>query len=149
MNYNFQSVNAFHNQGLTKGLLTGKLLRNVRTNTWQKEILYYDYRGKNIQNFHLSNRGNLIRKDYQYRFNGELLKTRIEKKNSANVLISTKIISYTYDHTGRKTAYAHNGKPIVKLSYDGIGRLITKKFSPSGTSQASRQTGNWTDVSHG
>lgn len=147
-NYNFQSANAFHSQGLTKGFMTGKLVRNLKTNTWQKEIMYYDYRGKNIQNFHLSNKGNTIRKDYQYRFNGELLKFRIEKKNSSNVVLSTKIISLQYDHLGRKVSYVHNGKPIVKYLYDAIGRLITKKFSPSGTTQASKQTGNWTDASN-
>jgi RHS repeat-associated protein len=85
--------------------------------------------------------------DYQYRFNGELLKTRIEKKNGSTVL-STKILSYEYDHLGRKVSYVHNGKPIVKYLYDGIGRLITKKFSPSGTAQGSKQTGNWTDASN-
>lgn len=146
-NYNFQSGNAFHAQGLTKGLMTGKFVRNLKTNTWQKEILYYDYRGKNIQNFHLSNKGNIIRKDYQYRFNGELLKLRIEKKNSANVVLSTKILTWEFDHLGRKVSYVHNGKPIVKYLYDAIGRLITKKFSPSGTTQGSKQTGNWTDAS--
>ena len=145
--YNFQSANAFHAQGLTKGFITGRFMRNLKTNTWQKEIMYYDYRAKNIQNFHFSNKGNTIRKDYQYRFNGELLKTRIEKKNSSNVVISSKIIAYNYDHMGRKVGYIYNGKPIVKYFYDAIGRLITKKFSPSGTMQGSKQTGNWTDAS--
>jgi Domain of unknown function (DUF6443) len=101
VNYNFQSANAFHSQGLTKGLMTGMLVRNVKTNTWQKMVLYYDYRGKLIQDFHFTNRGNLIRKDHQYRFNGELLKTRIQKKNGSTVL-STKTFSYQYDHLGRK-----------------------------------------------
>ena len=42
-NYNFQTFNAFHSLGLTKGLVTGKLIRNIKTNTWQKMVMYYDY----------------------------------------------------------------------------------------------------------
>jgi hypothetical protein len=75
------------------------------------------------------------------------LKTRIEKKNSSNVVISTKILTYEQDHLGRKVSYVHNGKPIIKYIYDAIGRLITKKFSPSSATQGSKQTGNWTDAS--
>ena len=89
---------------------------------------------------------NLIRKDHQYRFNGELLKTRIEKKNSSNVVLSNKEFIYQHDHVGRKISFTHNGKPIVKYFYDNIGRLQNKKFSPAGTTQGSRQTGNWADV---
>lgn len=83
VNYGFDAANAYHTQGLTKGLMTGKLKRNLRTGTWQKSLLYYDYKGRVIQDWHLTNRGNLIRKDFQYRFNGELLKTRIVKKNGS------------------------------------------------------------------
>lgn len=129
------------------GINTGELSRNLNTNAWQKRVAYQDFKGRIIQDFYRSNRNNLIRKDYQYRFNGELLKTRIEKKNSSNVLLSTKMLSYEYDHLGRKISYGHSGKPIAKYSYDGIGRLITKKFAPSGTTQSSKQTGNWTDIS--
>ena len=101
---------------------------------------------RNIQNFHLSNLNKLIRKDYQYRFNGELLSMRITKK-SGTILISTKEFFYQYDHAGRKISYLHNGKPIVRYFYDNIGRLQSKKFSPAGTTQGSKQTGNWTDAS--
>ena len=145
--YGFKPAKAFHAQGLTVGLVTGKLIRNLKTGTWQKQIFYYDYRGKLIQEFHLTNRNNIIRKDYQYRFNGELLKIRIEKKNSSNVILSTKILTWEYDHLGRKVGYIYNGKPIVKYFYDAIGRLQIKKFSPSGITQSSKQTGNWTNSS--
>ena len=128
-------------------MMTGTFKRNLVTGTWQRMTMYYDYLGRNIQDFHLSNKGNIIRKDYQYRFNGELLKVRMEKKNSSNIVISTKIITLGYDHLGRKVSYIYNGKPIVKYSYDNIGRLTIKKFSPVGVTQGSKQTGNWTDVS--
>ena len=143
--YNFDAANAFHAQGLAKGLMTGQLKRNLKTGTWEKFVYYYDYRGKLIQEFYLSNRGNLIRKDYQYRFNGELLKVRIEKKSGANV-ISTKILTYQYDHLGRKVKYNHflNGtdKSIATYSYDDIGRLNKKSFSPISVIN-SLQTGSW------
>ena len=145
-NYNFKPVTPFDVQANAKGMITGKLFRNLKTNAWQKMVMYYDYQGRVIQNFHLSNKGNIIRKDYQYRFNGELLKISIEKKNSANVVLSTKIMAYEYDHLGRKISYVYTGKPIVKYAYDAIGRLQTKRFSPSGTLQGSKQTGNWTDT---
>lgn len=142
--YNFQPANAFHAQGLTKGMVTGALVRNLETNTWQKSVAYYDYKGRVIQDFHLTNRGNLIRKDYQYRFNGELLKTRITKGTSV------KILTYEYDHVGRKTKFKHslngNERTIAKYVYDEIGRLKSKQFSPT-SAIASLQTGNWTTTS--
>jgi RHS repeat-associated protein len=63
------------------------------------------------------------------------------------VVISTKILTYEQDHLGRKVSYVHNGKTTVKYFYDAIGRLITKKFSSSGTTQGSKQTGNWSNAS--
>ena len=144
VNYNFQSANAFHTQGLTKGLITGKLFRNIKTNTWQKEIMYYDYRGKIIQDFHLSNKGNIIRKDYQFRFNGELLKLRVTKGST------TKLFVYEYDHISRKTKFKHsiNGvlQNVTSYFYDPIGRLAKKSYQASDV-VSSKQTGNWTDLS--
>ena len=141
-NYNFQSANAFHVQGLAKGLMTGMLVRNIKTNAWQKMVMYYDYRGKLIQDFHLTNRGNLIRKDYQYRFNGELLKTRITKNGK------TKTFTYEYNHVGNKVKFKHeiNGieRTVANYSYDDINRLLQKAFSPSNPA-GSKQTGLWLD----
>jgi hypothetical protein len=147
VNFNFDVAHAFHSQGLTKGLMTGKLKRNLRTGTWQKSLLYYDYQGRVIQDWHLTNRGNLIRKDLQYRFNGELLKTRIEKKNGSTIL-SSKIITYEYDHLSRKIKYKYlldgNERTLAKYDYDHIGRMKTKAYSPS-TPTGSKQTGAWLD----
>jgi RHS repeat-associated protein len=150
VNYNFKSSEAFHSQQTNvKGMLTGKLVRNLKTNTWQKMVLYYDYQGRIIEDFHLTNKGNLVRKDNQYRFNGELLKSRYVKTNSANVVLSTKILSYEYDHLSRKIKfkYSLNGveKTIATYSYDDIGRMKTKLFSPS-TAIGSNQSGLWTNT---
>ncbi len=147
INYNFKNSDAFHTQQTNaKGMISGKLSRNLRTNTWQKMVFYYDYKGRIIQNFHLTNRGNLVRKDNQYSFNGELLKTRYIKTNSSNVVLSTKIMSYQYDHFGRKKIfkYSLNGleKTIASYSYDATGRMSRKQYSPS-ISIGSSQTGLW------
>jgi RHS repeat-associated protein len=140
--YGFKSAYSFHALGLSKGLMTGQLTRNLKTGTWQKTIMYYDYRGKLIQDFHLSNKGNIIRKDHQYRFNGELLKTRITKNGK------TKTFTYEYNHIGNKVKFKHGidgvEKTIANYSYDDINRLLQKSFSPSNPT-GSKQTGLWLD----
>jgi RHS repeat-associated protein len=147
--YNFKAANAYHTLGNTKGMVTGKLVRNLRTNTWQKMVLYYDYLGRVIQDFHLTNRNNLIRKDNQYRFNGELLSSRYVKTSGSNV-ISTKVNYYTYDHVGRRLKYLYslngNLKTIAKYQYDAIGRMTQKLYAPS-DAIGSNQTGLWTNLS--
>ena len=149
VNYNFQSANAFHAQGLAKGLVTGKIFRNVKTNTWQKMVMYYDYKGRIVEDFHLSNLNKLIQKDYQYRFNGELLRTKITKKIGP-VLVSSKDFLYEYDHASRKIKFKHATDGVLQnitaYSYDQIGRLSKKSFKGS-DAVSSKQTGNWTDVS--
>ena len=126
--------------------MTGKLERNLKTNAWLKDVMYFDFRGLAIQDFHLTNRNNIIRKDYQYRFNGELLKARSLKTNSSNVVLSTKITSYEQDHFGRKIKfkYSLNGieKTIASYFYDATGRMSQKQYAPS-SAIGSNQTGLW------
>jgi RHS repeat-associated protein len=144
-NYNFQSANAFHTQGLTKGLITGMLIRNVETNDWYKFVNYVDYKGRIIQQHSQNHLGGIDRTDYQYRFNNEVLKMRMtHRKTGAKDLVE--LYEYAYDHVGRKTSFTHNSQVVAKYEYDGIGRLQNKKFRPVGTSQGSKQTGNWTDT---
>ena len=149
--YNFKIANAFETQwaGSKKGLMTGKLVKNVRTGSYQKMVSYFDFKGREIQNFHFTNKEDLIRKDNQYRFNGELLKSRIEKKFGSTVL-SNKEFIYEYDHVGRKTKFKHstNGvlQNITTYKFDAIGRMQGKSFKASDVVN-SKQTGNWTDVS--
>jgi RHS repeat-associated protein len=145
--YNFNATTAFHAQGLAKGMMTGQLKRNVKTNTWQKMVMYYDYKGRVIQDWHLTNKGNLIRKESQYRFNNELIQARLVKFNgSGTTYISTKTFKYEYDHLGRKTKFNHflNGadKVISRYNYDEIGRLNSKDFNPKSTINTS-QSGSW------
>jgi RHS repeat-associated protein len=138
----FQETNAFHLQGFSKGLLTGTLIRNIETNDWLRAVNYYDYRGKLIQTFFTNHKGNIERTDFQYRFNGEVLKMRLVHEGI------TEIYDYTYDHIGRKTAFKHEKdgirKTIAGYEYDNIGRLKSKAFCPI-YQTGSKKTGEWTN----
>jgi RHS repeat-associated protein len=63
-------------------------------------------------------------------------------------VISTKVFSYEYDHLGRKIKYKYllNGqkRTLAVYTYDAIGRMSSKVFSPS-TPTGSKQTGSWFD----
>ena len=139
--YNFQSANAFHAQGLTKGLMTGMLIRNLETNVWYKSVNYFDYKSRPIQSFSQNHLGGIDRSEYQYRFNGEVLKMRMMHQGIKE------LCEYSYNHAGLKTSFTHNSQVVAKYEYDAINRLQAKKFKPVGTSQGSKQTGNWTDAS--
>lgn len=146
--YNFQSTNAFHTQGLTKGLVTGALVRNLETNDWYKSVNYYDYKGRVIQSFSQNHLAGIDRTDFQYRFNNEVLKTRVVHNNSLQSI--TEIYEYTYDHVGRKTSFVHTkdgvSQKVAKYNYDAIGRMIQKVFKPAGSAVGSKQSGQWTDT---
>jgi RHS repeat-associated protein len=144
--YNFQANNAFHAQGLTKGMVTGTLVRNLETNDWYKFVNFYDYLGRITQQFSQNNVGGIDRNDYQYRFNGEVLKMRMVHQKTG-VADLTELYEYQTDHVGRKLSFVHNGNVVAKYEYDAIGRLKNKKLSPAGTALASSQTGNWNNAS--
>jgi RHS repeat-associated protein len=145
-NYNFQSANAFHPQGLTKGVMTGMLIRNLETNDWYKSTHFVDYKGRIIQQHSQNNVGGIDRMDYQYRFNNEVLKMRMtHRKTGAKDLVE--LYEYAYNHMGVKTSFTHNNLVVAKYELDNINRLQNKKFRPVGTTQGSKQTGNWTDAS--
>jgi hypothetical protein len=127
--YNFKASTAFHTQGLTKGLLTGILSRNIETNDWLKSVNYFDYRGKLIQSWFKNHKGNIERSETQYRFNGEVLKMRMEHEGV------NEIYEYEYNHLGNKKSFRHTKdgtvKNVSKYEYDEINRLKTKKLGSS------------------
>ena len=90
--------------------------------------------------------GGIDRLNLKYSFTGEILKALKTTDKGTTATKITDQMEYQYDHLGRKTNFVFNGKSVTKYQYDAIGRLINKKFSPSGTTQISKQTGNWTDV---
>lgn len=146
VNYNFKSAQAFHTQASAKGMVTGTLVRNLETNVWYKFVNFYDYFGRIIQQYAQNNIGGIDRMDYQYRFNGEVLKMRMTHQKTG---VADLIEQYEYqtDHAGRKLSFVHNGNVVAKYEYDAIGRLQRKKLSPAGTALVSSQTGNWNNAS--
>lgn len=131
--YAFNILTALHIQGLTKGLVTGTLVRNVETNAWYKYVNYFDYKGRVIQSFAQNDLSGIDRMDYQYRFNDEVLKMVIQHLGGTPSGIN-EVYDYQYDHIGRKTSFKHtlDGtlKNVAKYEYDEIGRLKTKKLAP-------------------
>jgi RHS repeat-associated protein len=142
--FNFQPANAFHAQEDAKGLMTGTLFRNLETNVWYKSINYYDFKKRVIEQFSENHLGSIDRMDYQYRFNGEVLKMRMVHQGI------TEIYDYFYNHVGNKIRFTHTKdgvtQNIVQYEMDGIGRLKNKTFKPVGSALVSKQTGNWADV---
>jgi RHS repeat-associated protein len=147
--YNFKSASAFHAQGLTKGLTTGVFVRNLETNSWYKSVNYFDYKSRPTQSFSQNHLGGIDRSEYQYRFNGEVLKMRMVHNNTIQSI--TEVYDFSYNHTGQKTSFKHTKdgvtQNVARYDYDGINRLKTKVFKPAGSAISSKQTGNWTDAS--
>jgi hypothetical protein len=138
--FDFQPSTAFHAQANAKGMITGMLSRNLETNDWLKSVSYYDYKGRNIQTFFKNHKGNIERSDFQYRFNSEVLKMRLEHEGI------NEIYDYEYDHVGRKTSLKHtlNGalKNVARYEHDEIGRLKDKKISPT-NDIGTQASGEW------
>ena len=129
------------------GLTVAMQERNVETNALYASTMYYDDRKRMINQNAENHVGGTEHLNINYSFTGELLKALKTTDKGTTATKITELMEYQYDHLGRKIRFVHNGKPIAKYEYDNIGRLINKKFSPSGTTQSSKQTGNWTDVS--
>ena len=146
--FNFDVTKAFGTQWTDSylGMATGSLVRNVEDLNFYRNVDYFDFKGRVIQNFSQNHVGGIDRLNVKYSFMGEILKAlKTTDKGTATSKITDQM-EYTYDHLGRRISYVLNGKPIGKYEYDAIGRLKGKKFSPSGITQNSKQTGNWTDV---
>ena len=141
--YNFDPSTAFHAQGNTKGMMTGMLSRNIETNDWLKIVNYFDYKGRLIQSWFKNHKGNIERSETQYRFNGEILKMRMEHEGV------NEIYEYEYNHLGAKTTFKHtlNGtlKNVAVYDQDQIGRLKTKKLSPT-NDIGTQSSGEWNNT---
>jgi RHS repeat-associated protein len=129
------------------GLQVAMLERNLETNTLYSSTMYYDDRKRMVNSNSENHVGGKDRININYSFTGEILKALKTTDKGTTASKITEISEYLYDHLGRKVSYVLNGKPIAKYEYDAIGRLKGKRFSPSGTTQNSKQTGNWTDAS--
>lgn len=141
--FNFESTNAFHTQQTdVNGVITGILERNAETNAWYKSVSYYDFKFRTIQSKSLNHKGNIERSDYKFRFNGEVLKMRVEHQEIIE------LNEYQNDNIGRKIKFKHTkddvSQNICSYEIDQIGSLKQKLFSPSYT-VLSNQSGIWND----
>jgi RHS repeat-associated protein len=141
--FNFEPTNAFHTQQTdVNGLLTGILERNVETNAWYKSVNYFDFKSRIIQARSLNHKGNIETADYKFRFNGEILKMRMEHQGIVE------LSEYDNDNIGRKVKYKHTkdgvSQNICAYEIDQVGRLVQKQFSPSYTIN-STQSGTWSN----
>ena len=113
------------------GLMTGHLKAVMNKEAiagYLSSIMYYDYRGRQVQMKSTNQLINGFEKEYfAYDFIGQLLK-RKHVHSSKDQAIQTEQYSYTYDRAGRALMTTHqlNGNPPILLmdnKYDAIGRL--------------------------
>lgn len=142
----FKPAGAFHTQKTdAKGLLTGIAKRNSRNDAvYYTDTYYYDALNRRIQTQHVhqksvTNQSNVIVKNYQFNFAGEVLKEDVTYPFATGTIdVKT---HHDYDHAGRvtKTYHGINTTPteIIRYAYDETGRMTQKKYLPNGTYTAS------------
>jgi Domain of unknown function (DUF6443) len=140
-----------------QGRQTGGRVRNLETNVWYGYGMWYDGKGRTIQQQSQNHTGGTDRIDTQYRFNGEVLQTMLRHQKTQNGPVTTIKSQYDYDHVSRKTRLTYqfgDAQPFVmaQYSYDAIGRLVYKAIQPNGgtgmvSNAISQQSGSWTDAS--
>jgi RHS repeat-associated protein len=130
-----------------RGLLTRSRTRNLETGTWYESVVWYDDKGRVIQQQSQNHLGGNDRMDTQYRFNGEVLQRVLRHQPASGASLTTVASSYSYDHLSRpaQTTHALNGATPTVLAtyrYDGIGRMVSKSLG-GGFGIASQQSGSW------
>jgi len=86
---------------MVNSLPTGNLVRNLSTGDWAMTVIYYDYKGRVIQQYSDNHLGGTDRTDTKYSFDGKVKNVvRTHVANSATTVIANR---YEYDHMGRKT----------------------------------------------
>ncbi len=116
-----------------KGLLTGTIVGDADTGTTNLySAIYYDSRGRIVQNRSTNHLGGAETEYFIYNFmNNPVKRMRVHKKNG--VTAETKeLYEYKYDHAGRLDTCKHKlgeGAFVVLAanSYDELGRLKTNK----------------------
>ncbi len=116
-----------------KGLLTGNVVRNLKTKQFLRTALYYDDNNRLIQSQNENRYGLVTQSDNVFDFIGQLLEYRTiyRKPSQPDVISKTK---YLYDHVGRKIQTIHqlnNNPPEILASheYDEIGRMVVKNLN--------------------
>jgi len=142
----FKPTGAFYSPKTdAKGLLTGIAKRNSRNDAvYYTDTYYYDDLNRQIQTQHVhqksvGNHYNVIVKNYQFNFAGEVLKEEVTYPfATGTVNVKT---HHDYDYAGRvtKTYHGINTTPteIIRYAYDEAGRMTQKKYLPNGSYSAS------------
>lgn len=126
----------------SKGLLTGKKVRNLENSNNLYTAFYYDDKNRLIQSQSLNRFGKINQTDLVLDFIGQTLENRsiYRRWGVPDLHIATK---YTYDHSGRKLRSTHflNNKPelLATYEYDELGRLIQKNINEASQDSIKRQ----------
>lgn len=124
----------------TNGLITGTKIRVLGTDKWLTTTLYYDGKGRTIQEV---SDNQLSGKDVAttlYSFSNAVLSTYFRHQNPRSIIPEiTQLFTYTYDHAGRLLAVKEKLNDDVNLervlvanSYDELGRLKQKRLGVNG-----------------
>ena len=105
-----------------------KILGETDGNQYLWSVLYYDDRGRVVQESHATHRDGWQRSNKGYDFSGHLLASRT-KHHDPTAGDMTERYTYTYDGWGRPLTVTHrlDSLPPVRLhdyAYDSVGRLI-------------------------
>jgi len=138
--FNFVSFATYADKSnMTRGLNTGGKVRNLSTGEMMLSVTYYDDKGRAIQVHSENHLGGLTalnqgtdRVDTEYDFDGSVKK--MERRHKAYGATTTVLMTYIYDHMGRKKVVNHsiNGAGPVTLSeedYNEVGQLSRKKIA--------------------
>ena len=90
--------------------------------------MYYDSKGRIVQQKSTNHLGGVDNTYFSYTFTGSPKKMLTEHTTSQNATTTTELYSYTYDHAGRLIEEKHqlNNLPVTVLAkneYDELGRL--------------------------
>ena len=137
-----------------RGLPTGGQVRNLENGAWYNVGMWYDERGRVIQQQSQNHLGGTDRTDTRYRFNGEVLETTLRHERTVNGQPLTTVVTTgtDYDHASRPASVSHaidGDAPteLARYTYDAIGRLVEKATGGNGGGGGpanSQQSGPWT-----
>ncbi|MCG8307379.1 MAG: DUF6443 domain-containing protein, partial [Cytophagales bacterium] len=120
-----------------KGQVTGGKVRNINTNAWYENAVYYDDKYRPIYTVSENHKSGLEKTYNLYNFVGDVVKSRYVH-TAPNALTIDK--EFDYDHMSRlnwiKYTIGGTTKTILTNEYNEIGELVTKYLHGSSASNA-------------
>jgi RHS repeat-associated protein len=124
----------------TAGMVTGTKTKVLGGTQFLYGIIYYDDKGRVLQNLAKNITDGVIVTTNQYSFSGQILRSYTTTSNGANNQAIGTLTKYNYDDLGRvenvkKIVYTSFGvdgggeKTIVENQYDKLSQLKTKKLA--------------------